>query len=238
MRNLVPQNRDVCELTLTMFRYKAFIFDLNGTMIDDMHYHEMAWHDVFVNQLKAPLTLEQVRHQLYGRADEIFARVFGAGRFSKEDIDSITDQKENRYREDFLPHLKLIDGLDTFLNTTKSNGIALAIGTAAPTLNVDFVIDNLNLEEFFPVIIGPDDVTECKPHPEVFLKAANQLGISPEDCVVFEDSPKGIEAAARAGMKAIGITSYHTADELKSANLLFTIDDYTSQNLNQLFKHS
>ncbi len=221
-----------------MFRYKAFIFDLNGTMIDDMHYHEMAWHDVFVNQLKAPLTPEQVRTQLYGTADEIFARVFGAGRFSKEEIDTITDQKESRYREEFLPNLKLIDGLNTFLVTAKSKGIALAIGTAAPTLNVDFVIDNLNLGEYFPVIIGPNDVTKSKPHPEVFLNAASQLGISPEDCVVFEDSPKGIEAAARAGMKAIGITSYHTADELKSANLLFTIDDYTSQNLNQLFKHS
>ena len=221
-----------------MFRYKAFIFDLNGTMIDDMHYHEMAWHDVFVNQLKAPLTAEQVRTQLYGTADEIFARIFGEGRFSKEEIDTITDQKESRYREEFLPHLKLINGLNAFLTTVKSKGISLAIGTAAPTLNVDFVIDNLNLGEYFPVIIGPNDVTQSKPHPEVFLKAATQLGISPEDCVVFEDSPKGIEAAARAGMKVIGVTSYHTTDELQNTNLLFTIDNYTSQTLNQLFKHS
>jgi beta-phosphoglucomutase len=221
-----------------MTRFKAFIFDLNGTMIDDMRYHEMAWHDVFVNQLKAPLSLEQVKQQLYGKSDEIFARVFGAGRFSKEEIGMITDQKENRYREEFLPYLRLIDGLDEFLATTKSQGIALAIGTAAPALNVDFVIDNLHLENYFPVIIGPNDVSECKPHPEVFLKAASQLGIQPEHCLVFEDSPKGIEAAARAGMKAIGVTSYHTTDELKNTNLLFTIDDYRSQNLNQLFNHA
>jgi beta-phosphoglucomutase len=221
-----------------MTRFKAFIFDLNGTMIDDMRYHEMAWHDVFVNQLKAPLSLEQVKQQLYGKSDEIFARVFGVGRFSKKEIDIITDQKESRYREEFLPYLKLIDGLDGFLSATKSKGIALAIGTAAPVLNVDFVIDNLHLEKYFPVIIGPGDVTECKPHPEVFLKAADHLGILPEHCLVFEDSPKGIEAAARAGMKAVGVTSYHTPDELKNTNLLFTIDDYTSLSLNQLFNHT
>ncbi|HEX6891929.1 MAG TPA: HAD family phosphatase [Chryseolinea sp.] len=218
--------------------YKAFIFDLNGTMIDDMHYHEMAWHDVFVNQLKAPLTLEQVKQQLYGKSDEIFARVFGAGRFSKAEIDSITDQKERRYREEFWPHLKLIQGLDVFLARTRSKGIALAIGTAAPVLNVDFVVDNLNLEQYFPVIIGPNDVTECKPHPEVFLKAASQLGILPEHCLVFEDSPKGIEAAARAGMKAVGVTSYHKPDELNNTNLLFTIDDYTSESLNHLLNNA
>jgi beta-phosphoglucomutase len=221
-----------------MNRYSAFIFDLNGTMIDDMHYHEMAWHDVFVNQLKAPLTVEQVKQQLYGKSEEIFARVFGAGRFSKAEIDTITDQKERRYREEFLPHLKLIQGLEEFLARTSSKGIALAIGTAAPTLNVDFAVDNLNLGKYFPVIIGPNDVTECKPHPEVFLKAASQLGISPEHCVVFEDSPKGIEAAARTGMKAIGVTSYHKPDELKNTNVLFTIDDYTSERLNQLLTNA
>ncbi|HYF70662.1 MAG TPA: HAD family phosphatase [Ohtaekwangia sp.] len=218
-----------------MNRHKAFIFDMNGTMINDMHYHEMAWHDVLVNQLQAPLTLEQVRHQLYGRADEMFDRVFGPGRFSKAEVNAISLKKESRYREEFLPHLALIDGLKAFLDKTKSTGIALAIGTAAPVLNINFVLDNLNLRDYFPVVIGPEDVVESKPHPEVFLKAANHLGISPQHCVVFEDAPKGIESALRAGMDAVGITSYHTADELRNDNLLFTIDDYTSPLLHQLF---
>lgn len=219
-----------------MSRYTAFIFDMNGTMINDMHYHEMAWHEVLVNQLKAPLTLEQVRHQLYGRSDEMFERVFGAGRFSKEEIERISLKKESRYRDEFLPRLKLIDGLNAFLDKTKAKGLLLAIGTAAPIENIDFVVDNLKLRSYFPVIIGPDDVVESKPHPEVFLKAARQLNIAPENCVVFEDAPKGIEAAARAGMKAVGITSYHTAHELKNENVLFTIDDYSSPLLNQLFE--
>jgi HAD superfamily hydrolase (TIGR01509 family) len=214
-----------------MTSYKAVIFDLNGTMINDMHYHEVAWHDVFVNQLKAPLTFEQVRLQLYGRADEIFHRIFGPGKFSKDEIDAITNNKEETYRTEFLPHLKLINGLDAFLDKLRSNGIPLAIGTAAPRLNVDFVLDNLKLRHYFHAVIGPNDVNVSKPHPEVFLKAANRLGFPADSCVVFEDSPKGIEAAARAGMKAIGVTSYHSSEELKNENLLFTIEDYTDKML-------
>ncbi len=217
-----------------MNQYKAFIFDLNGTMINDMHYHETAWYDVFVNHLKAPLTLEEVRLQLYGKADEIFDRIFGAGRFTKDEIDEITLRKEARYREEFLPHLKLIDGLEIILDKANSAGVALAIGTAAPVLNVDYVLDNLNLRNYFPVIIGPEDVAESKPHPEVFLRAAEELRVLPEQCIVFEDSPRGIEAAARAGMKAIGITSYHTANELKNKNVLFTIEDYRDARLDLL----
>lgn len=217
-----------------MGKYKAFIFDLNGTMINDMHYHETAWYDVFVNQLKAPLTLEEVRLQLYGKADEIFDRIFGAGRFTKDEIDEMTNRKEARYREEFLPHLKLIDGLDALLNKANTMGISLAIGTAAPVLNVDFVLDNLSLRDYFPVIIGPEDVAESKPHPEVFIKAADRLGILPEQCIVFEDSPRGIEAAARAGMNAVAVTSYHLSKELENKNVLFMIEDYRDVRLDVL----
>ena len=213
---------------------QAFIFDMNGTMINDMHYHEQAWYDVLVNQLKAPLTVDQVRHQIYGTAAEMFDRVFGSGEFSAAQVQEITLRKESKYREEFLPHLKLITGLDDFLIQTKNKHIPLAIGTAAPILNINFVLDNLNLRSFFPVVIGPDDVKKSKPDPEVFLKAASQLGIAPEHCIVFEDAPKGIEAAARAGMKAIAVTSYHTKEELENKNVLFFIEDYTDPKLQTL----
>ena len=218
-----------------MAHYHAFIFDMNGTMINDMHYHEMAWYNVLVNQLKAPLTAGQVKHQLYGTALEMFERVFGPGKFSEEEIKRISYEKESRYRAEYLPHLKLIDGLDLFLQMAKAKNIALAVGTAAPKENVDFVLDNLKLRSYFPVVIGPEDVTESKPDPEVFLQAASRLGFPPENCVVFEDAPKGIEAAARAGMKAIAITSFHTVEELSNENVLFTIEDYTTADLYQLF---
>ena len=206
--------------------YSAFIFDMNGTMIDDMHYHELAWYNILTGQLKAGLSREEVKHHMYGKNEELFERVFGPDRFSQREIEAIAMQKEARYREEFLPHLKLIKGLDDLLAKAKAKHIRMAIGTAAIPENVDFVLDNLQLRSYFPVIISAGDVQVSKPHPEVFLKAAERLSIAPERCIVFEDSPKGIEAARRAGMKAVGITSYHSADELMNDNVLCIVNDY------------
>ncbi|MBT1695374.1 HAD family phosphatase [Fulvivirgaceae bacterium PWU4] len=217
-----------------MKRYKGFIFDMNGTMIDDMAYHELAWHDVLVNQLKAPLTREQVRRELYGKHDEMFYRIFGETRFTRAEIDAISFQKEQRYRDEFLPNLKLIDGLDSFLAQAKSRGIALSIGTAAPPENVDFVLDNLKIRHYFPVIVGQTDVKTSKPHPEVFSKAAALMNLPPEECLVFEDAPKGIEAAKRAGIDAVAVTSFHTAKELENDNVIATISNYNDAVLKAL----
>lgn len=214
--------------------YSAFIFDMNGTMIDDMHYHELAWFNILVGELNAPFTQEQIKYQVYGKSEELFERIFGAGKYSKDEIDAITLRKETKYQQDFLPYLKLIDGLHTFLERAKNTGIQMAIGTAAIKTNVDYVLDNLDLRGYFPVIVDADGVTASKPDPEVFLKAAAELGIAPELCVVFEDSPKGIEAARRAGMKAVGITTFHTAEELANENVLCIIEDYNDKALQQL----
>lgn len=207
---------------------------MNGTMIDDMAYHELAWHDVLVNQLKAPLTREQVRRELYGKHDEMFYRIFGETRFTRAEIDAISSRKEQRYRDEFLPDLKLIDGLDTFLAQAKIKGFALSIGTAAPPENVDFVLDNLKIRHYFPVIVGQADVKTSKPHPEVFSKAAALMNLPPEDCLVFEDAPKGIEAAKRAGIDAVAVTSFHTAKELENDNVIATISNYNDTVLKAL----
>ncbi|WCT11485.1 HAD family hydrolase [Mucilaginibacter jinjuensis] len=218
-----------------MSKQIAFIFDMNGTMINDMHFHEQAWYNILVGELNTPLTQEQIKLQLYGKNEELIKRVFGADKFNLEEINAIILRKTLKYQEDFLPHLKLIDGLDTFLEKAKANDIKLAIGTAAITLNVDYVLDNLKIRDLFPVIISAEDVAISKPNPDVFLKAAEALGIAPENCVVFEDSPKGIEAARRAGMKAVAITSFHTAEELANDNVLCAVNDYNDEALKQLF---
>jgi HAD superfamily hydrolase (TIGR01509 family) len=217
-----------------MSRYNAFVFDMNGTMIDDMRYHEDAWHHILVNQLHANLSREEVKHQLYGKNEELFERIFGAGKFSKEEADAIASQKEARYREEYLSQLALIKGLDALILKARENNIQMAIGTAAIPLNVDFVLDNLHIRPFFPVIITADDVSVSKPHPDVFLKAAEKLGVAPGRCLVFEDSPKGIEAARRAGMRAVAITSYHTAEELANDNVICAIADYSDAALEGL----
>ena len=217
-----------------MPKFKAFIFDMNGTMINDMQFHEDAWYEILVNQQHAPLTRAQVKSHMYGKNEELFERVFGAGKFSKEEMNDIALQKEQQYQKDFLQHLKLIKGLDELLVKAKANNIQMAIGTAAIPFNIDYVLDNLQIRQYFKALISANDVAVSKPHPDVFLKAAEQLGIAPQDCLVFEDAPKGIEAARRAGMQAVGITSYHTAAELQNDNVLCIVSDYTDAVLNNL----
>jgi len=214
---------------------KAFIFDMNGTMIDDMDFHTRAWYKV-LNDLGAGLSMEQTKLQMYGKAEEMFDRIFGPEKFSDPQLQEIILQKELAYQEAFRPHLKLINGLGSFLQKAKAAGISLAIGTAAPKTNVDYVMDGLQLHALFPVIIGAEDVSTSKPDPEVFLSAAAGLKADPADCIVFEDSPKGVEAAMRCNMKAVVITTFHGPEDFAHLdNVLMCVKDYTDPALGQLF---
>ena len=211
---------------------KAFLFDLNGTMIDDMHYHLDVWFDVISKDLGSPLSKEEVRSHMYGTNFEVLTRIFGEGRFSKTEVDIISQGKEERYQQIYRPHLDLLPGLFSFLEAIDQKQIKMAICSAAPPFNIDFVMDNLNIRNYFKEIISGVDVQESKPHPEVFLKAAKLLGADPGACVVFEDAPKGVEAALRAGMQCVVITTMHQQNEFKDYdNILLFIKDYTDPRL-------
>lgn len=192
---------------------KAFLFDLNGTMINDMPYHIEAWHKQLVN-LGSDITLEATKHQCYGKNDELLERVF-PGKYTLEERIKIGNEKEAVYRTDFKPFLKLIEGLDDFLMIAAKQNIKMAIGSAAIDENISFVIDNLNIRHYFEAIVSANKVAKSKPHPETFLKCAEQLGIHPNECIVFEDTPKGVECALNAGMKAIVILGEHQQEEFE-----------------------
>jgi beta-phosphoglucomutase len=204
----------------------AFLFDLNGTMIDDMEYHIKAWHRI-VNNLGANLSYEQVKEECYGKNHEVLERIF-PGRFSDDEKEKLSVGKERQYQSEFKPHLQLIGGLKQFLQESKKNGIKLAIGSAAITSNIDFVLDGLGIRHYFDAIVSADDVSKSKPDPETYLKCAGQLHIPPGQCIVFEDSPKGVESAANAGMKAVVITTISKPDEFsRYDNIIRFIGDYT-----------
>ena len=214
---------------------KALIFDMNGTMIDDMGYHTVAWRNIINGELKGNLTPEEVKREMYGKNEEVLVRVFGENKFSTEEMNRISLQKEQAYQTAFRPHLSLIDGLQPFLEKAYADGIPMAIGTAAIPFNINFVLDNLDLHHYFRAVISADDVELSKPHPETFLKAAEALGMKPDDCLVFEDSPKGIETALNAGMQAIAVTTMHGEEDFKKYdNILLFIKDYNDERLQQL----
>ncbi len=214
---------------------KAFIFDLNGTMIDDMHYHLQIWHDVLTNDLGAKLSIEETRSQMYGKNDELLARVFGEGHFTPAEIEEISQRKEDKYQALYRPHLDLLPGLFDFLENAHQAGIRLAIGSAAIPYNINFVLDNLNIRHYFNVIVSAHDVLQSKPHPEVFLKAAELLGVHPDNCTVFEDAPKGVEAAENAGMQSVVLTTMHTPEEFQRySNIMLYTKDYKNPLLKEL----
>ncbi|HEY6506334.1 MAG TPA: HAD family phosphatase [Chitinophagaceae bacterium] len=206
-------------------KYKAFLFDLNGTMIDDMPYHIKAWYRI-LNELGAAISIERVKEECYGKNQELLERIF-PGRFSQAEKDKISIEKEQQYQREFRPHLKLIKGLDTLLLRSHNEGIKMAIGSAAILYNIDFVIDGLHIREYFDAIISADDVNHSKPDPETYNKCAGQLAVTPGNCLVFEDAPKGVETAQNAGMDCVVITTMHRKEEFENYNnVVAFIDDY------------
>ena len=191
----------------------AFLFDLNGTMVHDMEYHTRAWQRLFNEDLGGSFTWDEVKPQMYGKNREVLTRMFGPDRFSNEEMDRLGLEKERRYQQEFRPRLALLPGLPEFLESAHQRGIRMAIGSAAIPFNIDFVLDNLNIRHYFQAIVSADDVAVSKPNPEVFLRCAELLGVPPAECLVFEDVPKGAEAARNAGMAAVVLTTTHEAAE-------------------------
>jgi beta-phosphoglucomutase len=204
---------------------KAFLFDLNGTMIDDMQYHIHAWHRIF-NSLGANISLERMKEECYGKNHEVIERVF-PGRFSDAEKDAMSIDKEKEYQKAFRPHLKLLPGLDDFLRRSFEAGIPMAIGSAAIMFNVDFVLDNLQIRKYFQALVSADDVKKSKPDPETYLKCAVALKIEPSNCIVFEDAPKGVESALNANMKCVVLTILHEENEFPpGSDIIGFVKDY------------
>lgn len=201
-----------------------------------MDFHNRAWHSILTEDLGTKISYEAVKKEMYGKNQELLERVFGSGHFSQEQIDQISIEKERRYQSAYKKHLSLIPGLANFLDKAKESDILMAIGSAAIMFNINFVLDGLNIHKYFKAIVSADDVKLSKPDPETFLKDAEILGVNPENCIVFEDAPKGVEAAQNAGMRCIVLTTMHTADEFaRYSNIIGFIEDYTDPMLETLF---
>ena len=175
-----------------------------------------------------------LRFQVWGmRENRFFNR---EGHFSTEEAHNISIKKEERYQQEFFPHLKLIDGLDKFLDQADNHNIKMAIGSAAILFNIDFVLDNLKIRHYFKAIVSADDVTTSKPHPETFLNGAELMGVKSSECIIFEDAPKGVEAARNAGMQCVVLTTMHEPDEFSGYdNIVCFIKNYHDPKLQELF---
>ena len=190
----------------------AFIFDMDGTLVDNMYFHAEAWGKMLAEN-GVVINAHDYLVKTAGKTNrEILPTIFGD--ISDERIDELGTRKETLYQELFLPHRKAINGAIGFLEEAQNLGVKMAVATAAPIVNVEFILDGLDLRRFFQAVTTAADITNGKPDPEIFLRSAEKLGVEPKNCLVFEDAVVGFEAANRAGMRSIGIATVNSIEEI------------------------
>lgn len=198
------------------FKPRAVIFDIDGTIVDNMHLHAEAFA-VFAGRHGLPPLTPEDRARLDGRRNsEIFPILFKR-EVSRDEWRAYEVEKEGLYRELSKGRLTPMKGLQVLIDWLRQSGIPMALATSAPEPNVIHTLAELGLSDAFPVIVRGDQVARGKPAPDVFLEAARRLNVAPKDCLVFEDAPMGIEAAHAAGMPVVALTTSFQAshfDEL------------------------
>lgn len=206
---------------------KGFIFDMDGTMVDNMMIHHYAWQAI-LKDLGLELSIEEVKEKIHGINEEIIKRLFGH-RFNDEQIHELAWKKEARYREIFKNEVKLIDGLSDFFTQANALNIPMSVGTAAPPENVDFIFENIPIRHFFKGVVHSAMVEKGKPNPEVFEKAAATLHLNASDCIIFEDSPTGAQAAHNAGAKTVVLLTTHCKDDFKDLpNIIAFVENFNA----------
>jgi len=196
-----------------MNNLKGFIFDMDGVVVDNHSYHFKAWME-FAQKYKFELNEKIYRDTFNGKTNaDLFKMIFG--NISQTQMDAYAQEKESHYQRLYAQEMKPHKGLIDFLDYLTLHRYKIALGTSAPTSNVDFTLDRLFLRKYFSVIVDGPQVTRGKPDPEVYQKCATLMELDPKNCVVFEDSLAGLESGQRAGCQIVGVATSHETFELK-----------------------
>jgi HAD superfamily hydrolase (TIGR01509 family) len=215
--------------------YDALLFDLDGTLVDSMPLHQRAWVRWF-DSIGRPLDQDaRFFATTAGRTNsEILADMFPG--MSAPERDAMSNAKEALYRTEAQQHLQVVAGALDLLVRARERGLKLAVCTAAPLANIQVAFDRFGLGALVDTLTSPADGLRGKPHPDIFEAAASRLGTLPARCLVFEDAPLGVEAARRAGMHAVALTTTLDADAFSTyPNLVTAVSDFTALDHSLLF---
>ena len=208
-----------------MSRVSALIFDMDGTMVDSMPAHAKSWQK-FKERHHLDLSVEEILKRTTGRNGiECVRELLGAD-IPEAKAKELIDRKEADYREIFAREFREIAGFAKFARQAQDRGLKLAVATAGDKNNLDFVLARLDLPRRPDAEVRGDQGLPGKPAPDIFVKAAKMVDAPSAHCIVFEDAPFGIEAARRAGMRAVAICSTHGADELAGPHVIASVRDY------------
>ncbi|HXN55102.1 MAG TPA: HAD family phosphatase [Myxococcales bacterium] len=206
-------------------RLRAAIFDLDGTLVDNMAFHARAWSALFA-RLGVQVPEQRFAVELAGRKnEEIFPLLLGRPLPAAE-MAALAEEKERSYRAAYAPSLAPVAGLNALLARLREAGLRLAVATAAPAGNRDLVLDGLALRSSFEQVIGAEHAARGKPAPDIFLAAAAALRVEPGACVAFEDAPNGVRAARAAGMQCCALTTSADAAALREAGAQYVVPDF------------
>jgi HAD superfamily hydrolase (TIGR01509 family) len=219
----------------------AVVFDMDGVLVDTNPFHVQKWEALLVEHGIA-FDRKALPKQVLGPGNEPTLCHFFGDSITADDVQRLSEELEAKFRKAFAPHAKPVPGVERLISECHDHGVLVALASAAISKNVNFILEALKLRPFFHVILTADEITESKPHPEIYTKTAQELGLLPVHCVAIEDSFVGIEAAKRAGMKCVAVASTFTAPELRAhahADLVIqTLEALNLQKLRQLFDTS
>lgn len=205
----------------------ALLFDLDGTLVDNMMVHHRAWQRK-LKELGLDYSLERVKEEIHGVNLEILERLFG-DRFTLEERKQIAWDKEAAYRDIFADDFEanIVPGALEFIHQAYAAGIPMAIGTAGPKENAEFVVERLGIESMMGHIVHSGMVSKGKPNPEVFQQGADALGVPLNQCIIFEDSVTGAQAANNADAPVVLLTTTHTEEEFTEQEVANFRPDFT-----------
>ncbi|KAL3700791.1 hypothetical protein R1sor_018813 [Riccia sorocarpa] len=214
---------------------KAILFDVDGTITDSDPLHFQAFKEIFEQGWAEwgqagfnngePMTKEFFLTQISGKLNSVIT----AEQFPHLDEsarEKITEEKEARYRSLAKEHTSEIAGLSKFIEWIKERGLRRAAVSNSPRDNVEQVISALGLDEFFELVVIGHECERPKPFPDPYLKALRFFGVSPEQALIFEDSPAGTKAGAAAGVAVVGLTTGHPEGTLRTAGATLIIKSY------------
>ena len=204
---------------------RALIFDMDGTMVDSMPAHARSWGE-FARRHQVDMAIDEILRRTTGRNGvECIRELFGPDVADARALELVAE-KEEIYRDAFAKEFREVAGFRAFASQAHDRGLKIAVATAGDKHNIAFSLRHLQLAQPPDAVVGGDEGLPGKPEPALFLEAARRVGVAPAECIVFEDAPFGIEAARRAGMRAVAVCTTHGPAGLAGAHVIAQVRDF------------